>query len=194
MICPMILRNVRNHSPPTTQRSTINTRFLSNTCGKNPKSCATTYWAIWVQLFGIVNMSYIGWSELYSTVFSLFYCLSSVRLTLFPTPAVVTSMLSLFFSSSLRATAKIITYIQNNISESLYNNQHKCSEFRILLARWRFFFARTWDIKGVLWVTLPIFFRRFRKTLLYLQPTSSSKWKWGAKKIVQIVQCTFHAT
>jgi len=35
MICPLIYRNVGNHSPPTTQRYIINTRILSNTCGKN---------------------------------------------------------------------------------------------------------------------------------------------------------------
>jgi len=38
-------------------------------------------------------------------------------------------------------------------------------------------------------VALPIIHSFSRETLLYLQPTTSRKWQWGATEIVQIVVC-----
>jgi len=135
-------------------------------------------------------MWYIGWSELYNTVSSLFYTLSYVRLTLFPTPAVVTSMLSLFFSSSLRATARIIAFSQNNISGSLYNNQHAYSEFPILFARGRAC-CQNMRYKGCPKSNFYNIFQKFQEDCFICSQPAASSENEGLKKLSKLFSVHF---
>jgi len=66
MNCPMIFRNVGSHSPPTTQRSTINTRFLCNTFGKSVHMLCHS-------ILGDISVTKFNNCPTNATVFSLLY-------------------------------------------------------------------------------------------------------------------------
>ena len=191
IICPVIFRNVGNHSPQETQRSIINTRFLCNTCGKNPRNPVPQHIGRYkcnclelVKCDTLVGPSCIARFPHCSTVkaSSVLPC-SPHRLSWRQCWVSSSARLYVQLQKLLHSFKIIFRKVYTTISIYVLNFELFWQEAGVV--------ARTWDINGVLKVTLVIYFRHFKKTLLSLQPTSSRKWKWGAKKIIQ---CTFQVS